>query len=108
MRSTRQPVATHGNGFRLSSPFRPPVDLPLIATSCTPRAPERLHPRSRVLRSHKARRRSGALGQLPNLALASPRAATTGGVLHAPVVPQAGSERTGPGAAGVDPRRGAG
>jgi hypothetical protein len=34
MRSDRQLVATHGNGFRQFEPFLPPLDLPLVATGC--------------------------------------------------------------------------
>jgi hypothetical protein len=34
MYSSRQPVATHGNGFGLFLPFFRPSDLPLIATGC--------------------------------------------------------------------------
>jgi hypothetical protein len=34
MELRRQLVATHGNGFRLLSPFRPSLDLPLIAIGC--------------------------------------------------------------------------
>jgi hypothetical protein len=34
MRSFRQLIATHGNGFGLSRPLRRSVDLRLIATGC--------------------------------------------------------------------------
>jgi hypothetical protein len=34
MAFVRQPVATHGNGFRAFLPFLPPFDLPAIATGC--------------------------------------------------------------------------
>src|SRR6266540_2728832 len=33
MRSDRQLVATHGNGFRLSEPFSGPTPLPPVATA---------------------------------------------------------------------------
>jgi len=34
MRSDRQPVATHGNGFGLFEPFSPPSHLRPVATGC--------------------------------------------------------------------------
>jgi hypothetical protein len=39
MRSDRQLVATHGNGFRLSEPFSGPTPLPPVATGCDRSAP---------------------------------------------------------------------
>src|SRR5919108_1456824 len=36
---TRQPVATHGNGFRPIEPFSASSHLPLIATGCDRSAP---------------------------------------------------------------------
>jgi hypothetical protein len=39
MRSFRQPVATHGNGYGLFRPLRRSVDLRLIATGCNDGAP---------------------------------------------------------------------
>ena len=39
MERLTQPVATHGNGFRLISPFSRPPDLPPIATRCDRSAP---------------------------------------------------------------------
>ena len=39
MERLRQPVATHGNGFRLSGPFQRPCRLPAIATDCDRWAP---------------------------------------------------------------------
>jgi hypothetical protein len=44
MRSKRQPVATHSNGFGLFAPARRRSDLPLIANGCNHGAPQRLHP----------------------------------------------------------------
>jgi hypothetical protein len=43
MRSTRQLVATDGNGFGLFFAAFAPIDLPLIATGCNHGAPQRLH-----------------------------------------------------------------
>jgi hypothetical protein len=34
MRSTREPVATHGNGFGVIPPFSRLRDLPPLATGC--------------------------------------------------------------------------
>jgi len=34
MRSDRQPVATHGNGYRLFKPFARLFHLPPVATGC--------------------------------------------------------------------------
>jgi hypothetical protein len=39
MRSDRQPVAIHGNGFRLFEPFSGPSHLPPVATGCARSAP---------------------------------------------------------------------
>jgi hypothetical protein len=44
MEQLRQPVATHGNGLRLSEPFWASSHLPPVATSCNRWAPQRLHP----------------------------------------------------------------
>jgi len=50
MRSVRQPVGTHGNGFGLSEAVSPSCDLPSVSTTgCDHGAPQRLHPSSSVL-----------------------------------------------------------
>ena len=43
MRSDRQAVATHGNGFGLITRFLGSEHLPLVATGCARLAPEGLH-----------------------------------------------------------------
>src|SRR5207247_11400807 len=45
MERLRQPVATHGNGFRLFEPLSRAFHLRPIATGCNHGAPQRLHPR---------------------------------------------------------------
>src|SRR5438128_2860315 len=58
MRSDRRPVATQGNGYGLFPPLLHRSGLPLFATGCDHRVPQRLHRSLSGETTAAARRRS--------------------------------------------------